>query len=220
MTSIEKLIQTKLTIALNEEKKRIASSLVVSEDMAATMQRRQKKAISIQKMTQNLANLQSKVSKSKDPSAMQQKILMMRQKMQLAQTELSAIKSTSTTTKPSGPSKPKTQKVAAPKPAMSESVLNEADPRPRVEKDHRGMPVIPTKEQFQQYFEDMKAEHIQALLKDTHARWEEAVKKNDTPNVEALNTELAVGHQVLQDRTSKQVAEALYHVRHTVLNKD
>lgn len=81
------------------------------------------------------------------------------------------------------------------------AALMEADPRPRVEKDHQGKPVIPTREQYAQYFQDMQAKYIQAALEKAHELWKDATG----PEKKALDLEIEVGNEVLN---TKNVTEA------------
>lgn len=77
--------------------------------------------------------------------------------------------------------------------------LFEADPKPRVEKDHLGKPVVPNRQQFLMYFQDMQADHIKDALENAHERWGSA--KNAAER-EAIETELAIGKTVLQMKES------------------
>lgn len=165
MNSIEKLIQTKIRELMAEERKRVASSLFVSEDAIALMHRKQKKMASIQKQRQALSDLQAKAGKSKDPAAMTQKLSLMRQRVQLSQSELAAMVAE--------PVKPPSKQVST----VKESLLNEADPRPRVEKDHLGQPVVPTTAQYAEYFEAMASDHVREQLQAAKTRWQSAVDR-------------------------------------------
>lgn len=64
---------------------------------------------------------------------------------------------------------------------LGESVdLMEADPRPRVEKDINGKPVIPNRQHYLNYFQGMHHEHIKAGLEDARKRWDVASKDADS----------------------------------------
>ena len=41
-------------------------------------------------------------------------------------------------------------------------LLSEADPKPRVEKDEHGNPLVPTKNDFAKYFKDMQVAYVNA----------------------------------------------------------
>ena len=107
---------------------------------------------------------------------------------------------------------------------LGEEVLAEADPKPRVEKDHLGKPVIPTRQQYLMYFQDMQASHIKDAIRSAHDRWAKAEKdaeeskaaaadKKDKAATEraqmayavmkALGVEVAVGHTVLRSKERK-----------------
>jgi hypothetical protein len=94
-----------------------------------------------------------------------------------------------------------------------EQVLVEADPKPKVEKDHMGQPVPPTEDQLKAYFEGMASIHIEDQLKAAHDRWkeaaEEAEKHKGSDSVEAnfakanlktVDAEIAIAGSVLRDR--------------------
>jgi hypothetical protein len=69
---------------------------------------------------------------------------------------------------------------------LGESVdLMEADPRPRVERDINGKPVVPNKAQYHQYFSDMHHEHIKKHLSDAKARWAQAAKDHEAAKAAA-----------------------------------
>ena len=82
------------------------------------------------------------------------------------------------------------------------ATLLEADPRPRVEFDIDGKPVIPTRQQFTQYFQDMQAKHIKDAVDRAHDMWKSA-KADDK---KALDLEIEVGNEVLNQ---KSVSEAI-----------
>ena len=91
--------------------------------------------------------------------------------------------------------------------SLFEQVLNESDPKPRVEKDIKGQPVVPSEEQYREYFEGMKAVHIADQLQKAHDRWEEAAKKAEGSDnkfakaeVEAIAKEMSVAKEVLQGK--------------------
>lgn len=87
-------------------------------------------------------------------------------------------------------------------------LLNEADPKPRVEKDINGDPVVPSEDQFQTYFDSMSADHIQTMLDKTRERWADAVKKAEgdpkdaeaKAEVEAIGNELKAGEEALHKK--------------------
>jgi len=80
-------------------------------------------------------------------------------------------------------------------------ILNEADPKPRVEKDHEGKPVVPTTDQYKEYFEAMAAEHIQAQLDTVKERWKLAAEAKDAEaQKEALKHELEAATEVLKSK--------------------
>ena len=83
---------------------------------------------------------------------------------------------------------------------LGEGALCEADPRPRVEKDHEGKPVIPSREQYAQYFQDMQAKYIQTALENARKLWKDA----SGPEKKALDLEIEVGEDALK---SKSVSE-------------
>ena len=87
-------------------------------------------------------------------------------------------------------------------------LLNEADPKPRVEKDINGEAVIPSTDQFQHYFDAMTAANIASALETTRKRWADAKKDSSDPEVQAMSNELKAGEEVLQkkgDETSDSV---------------
>jgi uncharacterized protein YdaT len=99
-------------------------------------------------------------------------------------------------------------------------ILAEADPHPRVEKDHLGEPVIPNPQHFLNYFQDMHQEHIQDALKAARSRWAEVSKtktkdKMTQAQLQALKHELDVGKTVLKQ---KQTNEGLMDVVRTSAN--
>lgn len=85
-------------------------------------------------------------------------------------------------------------------------LLNEADPKPRVEKDINGDPVVPSKEQFDSYFDAMTAAHIDTALNDTRKRWADAAKNPQGDQAkaefEALDNELKAGEEALHKKSS------------------
>jgi hypothetical protein len=106
---------------------------------------------------------------------------------------------------------------------LGESVdLMEADPRPRVEKDINGKPVVPNKAQYHQYFSDMHHEHIKSALSDAKKRWAAAAKDHEAARVDAhrskeakekaahaaahlkaVGAEISAGHNVLRLKQRK-----------------
>ena len=79
-------------------------------------------------------------------------------------------------------------------------LLNEADPKPRVETDINGEAVVPSTDQFQDYFDAMTAANIQMALDATRKRWAEAKKDSSDPEVQAMSNELKAGQEVLQKK--------------------
>lgn len=79
----------------------------------------------------------------------------------------------------------------------TESVLNEADPLPRIEKDHEGNPVIPTTDQFREYFKGMAAHFIHDRLEKAHELWKIAANERDANQLKALKNELEAASEVL-----------------------
>ena len=88
MSAIEELFRTKLRVKLEEEKRRIAETLI-SEDAAASKQSKQEQIARIQ---QAIQKLQSQAGKSKDPQAMASKLQMMKDKLALAKEQMGMIK--------------------------------------------------------------------------------------------------------------------------------
>jgi hypothetical protein len=98
---------------------------------------------------------------------------------------------------------------------IKDSVLSEADPYPKVERDHKGEPVNPTIDQFRQYFESMAAVHIHDRLMAAHTRWTEAAEKAErlkisdsteakyaVANLKALEDEIKVAKEVLKSKSN------------------
>jgi hypothetical protein len=83
---------------------------------------------------------------------------------------------------------------------LIEELLLCSDPRPRVELDHKGNPVIPTREQYAQYFQYMQAKYIQTALENARKLWKDA----SGPEKKALDLEIEVGEDALK---SKSVSE-------------
>ena len=83
------------------------------------------------------------------------------------------------------------------------AALMEADPRPRVEFDIDGKPVIPTREQYAQYFQDMQAKHIKDVVDRAHEMWKGA--KADEKK--ALDLEIEVGNEVLNQKSVTEAAK-------------
>jgi hypothetical protein len=111
---------------------------------------------------------------------------------------------------------------------LGEAVLNEADPKPRVEVDNAGKPVIPNRQHYLMYFQDMQAGHIKDALRSAHERWAAAEKvaltarqaslANKSQSVkdqaamaaahlQALGIELSVGNLVLKQKQNKMGKE-------------
>ena len=76
--------------------------------------------------------------------------------------------------------------------------LNESDPKPRVEKDINGKSVIPSAEQYRQYFEGMAASHIEQQLKSARTRWTAAADAKKVPELKALKNEISAAAAVLK----------------------
>jgi hypothetical protein len=107
-------------------------------------------------------------------------------------------------------------------------ILAESDPKPRVEKDINGKPVVPSRAQFQQYFDGMAASHIETMLKSTRERWSKAASDKKTPELKAISNELAAGTAVLKSKrgaenTAKKKIDkkqrARYKAIHTSIKK-
>lgn len=98
---------------------------------------------------------------------------------------------------------------------LGEELLNEADPKPRVEKDIEGKPVVPTEGQFQEYFDGMTAAHIEMMMATTHDRWKTAAEKADKnkedkfaqAEVKSIETEISIGSKVLDQKKGTGVAD-------------
>ena len=108
---------------------------------------------------------------------------------------------------------------------LGESVLNEADPKPRVEKDIGGKPVVPNRQHYLMYFQDMQASHIKDAVHNAHERWQAAeqsaaaarqaavASKSQSAkehaemaaaNLKALGIEISVGSMVLKQKQNKE----------------
>ena len=83
--------------------------------------------------------------------------------------------------------------------------LQESDPRPRVEKDIKGQPVIPTDDQYKEYFAGMNAAHIETMVNNARSRW--SVAASDAEKT-ALAREMKAGQEVLKTKTLGDSAEA------------
>ena len=77
------------------------------------------------------------------------------------------------------------------------SLLMEADPRPKVERNHQGLPVAPTRQQYAEYFSFMQASHIRAAVLSARERWAKAQEHLAKANQEA---------QADKGSTAKQLA--------------
>jgi hypothetical protein len=73
--------------------------------------------------------------------------------------------------------------------------LHESDPKPRVEKDIKGRPVIPTDDQYREYFDGMNAAHIETMLNSARSRWSAAASDAEK---KAIKLEIKVGQEVLK----------------------
>ena len=87
MTALEQLIRKKLATALNEAKRRVATSLMLDEAETSTAQKKSKKQAQITALQQRITQLQSKTSTAKDPQAMAQKLAMWKEKLKVLQDE-------------------------------------------------------------------------------------------------------------------------------------
>jgi hypothetical protein len=97
---------------------------------------------------------------------------------------------------------------------INEEVLHEADPKPRVERDHQNQPVIPTLDQYRQYFQDMQSKYIKDQLGTAHERWQKAADEAKTADgtkktlaaaqLTALSNEIAAAKEVLHDKDQLQ----------------
>ena len=87
-------------------------------------------------------------------------------------------------------------------------ILNEADPKPRVEKDGKGNPVVPSAEMYRHYFMAMSASHIKDQLNSAHERWKAASEKTNDKfaqaEVKAIGTEMSVANAVLRTKQSAE----------------
>jgi hypothetical protein len=98
------------------------------------------------------------------------------------------------------------------------ATLMEADPRPRVERDINGKPVVPNKAQYHQYFSDMHHEHIKGALRDARDRWSQAAKDHEAAkaagkpkaelahhaaHLKAIGAEISAGSNVLRLKQKK-----------------
>ena len=92
MTAIEQLIRKKLATALDEEKRRVAASLMLDEAETSTAQKKSNKQAQITAMQQKITQLQGKVSTAKDPQAMAQKLAMWKEKLKVLQDEAGMMK--------------------------------------------------------------------------------------------------------------------------------
>jgi len=74
-------------------------------------------------------------------------------------------------------------------------ILMEADPKPRVEKDHRGMPVVPNGKAYQDYFDFMQASHIKTAMMAARQQWaharDEMQKRNAAAEADRTNADKA-----------------------------
>ena len=95
MTAIEQLIKIKLGAALNNEKRRVAESLLdtaVGPNKSDGMKARTEKTQKISDMKKKLSELSAQAHKAKDPVAMKQKIDAMKQKIGFMQQDLTLMK--------------------------------------------------------------------------------------------------------------------------------
>jgi hypothetical protein len=108
---------------------------------------------------------------------------------------------------------------------LGEAVLAEADPKPRVEIDHMGKPVIPNRQQYLMYFQDMQAGHIKQSVLNAHASWAAAEKTalaarqaalsnksqaakehaaSAAAHLKALGMEMSVANMVMKQKQTKE----------------
>jgi hypothetical protein len=94
MNSVEQLIRQKLSVALDEAKRNIAKSLIEEPEVAPDDVADKKKAqqLKIDSLKQKLTDLQMQTGKAKDPAAMQDQLTAIKQKIQLANQDMSNIK--------------------------------------------------------------------------------------------------------------------------------
>lgn len=91
MTAIEQLLRNKLAARLNEEKRKIAESILLEEPLNIA-QKKAKKQERISALQSKIALLQGKVSSAKDPQAAKARLDIMKEKLQLAKDELASMK--------------------------------------------------------------------------------------------------------------------------------
>ena len=83
-------------------------------------------------------------------------------------------------------------------------LLSEADPKPKVEKDEHGNPLVPTKNDFAKYFKDMQVAYVNAqhdAAVDTWRRSDDQDKtlgKQTDAELEALQNEIIAAKEALK----------------------
>lgn len=91
MTAIEQLLRNKLAARLDEEKRKIAETILI-EEPADPAEKKAKKAAQIGRLQQQISLLQGKVSSAKDPAAAKDALDIKKEKLKLLQNELAMIK--------------------------------------------------------------------------------------------------------------------------------
>lgn len=97
-------------------------------------------------------------------------------------------------------------------------LMVESDPKPQVEQDHEGNPVLPTRDQFLQYFERMQANHITDQMNNLKSRWKQ--EKNPA-KLKTLELEKEIAQEVLDSKKAGiQEAIVTSHVTKPTIQKD
>lgn len=91
MTAIEQLLRNKLAARLNEEKRKIAETILI-EEPANPAEKKAAKQAQISRLSMQISQLQSKVSTSKDPAAAKEALNLKKEKLKFLQDELAMIK--------------------------------------------------------------------------------------------------------------------------------
>ena len=91
MTAIEQLLRNKLAARLNEEKRKIAES-ILTEEAANPAQKKAAKQAQISRLQQQISELQGKISTAKDPAKAKEALDIKKEKLKLMQNELAMIK--------------------------------------------------------------------------------------------------------------------------------
>lgn len=106
--------------------------------------------------------------------------------------------------------------------------LHESDPFPRIERDIKGKAVVPSAEQFRQYFETMAVSHIKDRLNAARGRWTAAAEGKKGPELSAIKNEVSAATAVLRakhasEQKVKKIADkkqlARYKAIHTSIKK-